>query len=365
VVTLATPIPMKQVDDLLFERPIALRASGLVKQYGSSTIVDHVNIVASKGELLALLGPSGCGKTTTLRMIAGLEEPDAGEIEINGKVVAGAKVYEPPERRQVGMVFQDGALFPHLSVEKNVGFGLRRGGDRRDVISDVLRLVGLAGYEQRMPYELSGGEQQRVALARALAPKPAVILLDEPFSSLDAELRRSLRVEVREILERAHATAVLVTHDQEEALSRADRVVVMWDGRVVQEASPEELYFRPATKAIGVFVGNAQFIPGVATGRQVDCVLGSLPTDRAASGAVDVMIRPESLRVSPPGDSAPANATVLSRQFFGHDQLLTVEFDAGCVLNVRLGTYGGVRNGSRIHVRVRGAVQTFPRQNET
>jgi iron(III) transport system ATP-binding protein len=344
------------------ERLLALRVTGLVKRFGSLPVVDNVDLAAAKGELLALLGPSGCGKTTTLRMIAGLDVPDAGVIEVNGHVVADSSRSEPPERRQIGMVFQDGALFPHLSVAKNVGFGLRRQDNRREIIADALRLVGLAGYENRMPHELSGGEQQRVALARALAPNPAVILLDEPFSNLDAELRRSIRMEVRDILGRAKATTILVTHDQEEALSLADRVLVMWGGRITQDASPEEIYFRPASKAIGIFVGEAQFIPGIAHGRRVDCVLGELPADGAAAGPVDIMIRPESLRIAPPGEAENANATVLSRHFFGHDQLLKVRFDSGCVLNVRLGTYGGIRPGDRVYVRVRGAVRTFPRE---
>ena len=169
-------------------------------------------------------------------------------------------------------------------------------------------------------------------------------------------------MEVRDILGRAKATTILVTHDQEEALSLADRVLVMWGGRITQDASPEEIYFRPASKAIGIFVGEAQFIPGIAHGRRVECVLGELPADGAATGPVDIMIRPESLRITPPGEAELANATVLSRHFFGHDQLLTVRFDSGCVLNVRLGTYGGIRPGDRVFVRVRGAVRTFPRE---
>ncbi len=344
---------------------LALRATGLVKRFGAITVVDGVDLTAAPGELVALLGPSGCGKTTTLRLIAGFEELDAGEIEINGRVVATANRSEPPERRKVGMVFQDGALFPHLSVARNVGFGLARGLDRRALIAEALKMVGLEGYEDRMPGELSGGQQQRVALARAMAPKPAIILLDEPFSNLDAELRASVRTEVREILAKANATAILVTHDQEEALSLADRVAVMWQGRIVQDAGPEELYHRPVSKEIGVFVGDAQFIPGTATGRRVTCELGDLPAHGTASGPVDVMIRPEALRMTPPTDQVPANATVLARLFFGHDQLMKIQLDSGRTLNARMGSYGGIRPGDRVHVGVRGAVLSFPPEEST
>ena len=342
----------------------ALRVRGLVKRFGALTVVDGVDFHAAPGEFVALLGPSGCGKTTTLRLIAGFDDLDAGEIEVNGRVVAGAGRFEPPERRQVGMVFQDGALFPHLNVAQNVGFGLPKGGDRKRLVADALAMVGLEGFAERMPHELSGGQQQRVALARALAPKPAVILLDEPFSNLDAELRAPVRTEVRDILRAAHATAVLVTHDQEEALSLADRVAVMWRGRIVQDAGPEELYHRPASREIGVFVGDAQFVPGEGAGRRVRCELGDLPASGAASGPVDVMVRPESLRLSLPTDGQPANATVLTRLFFGHDQLMKIRLDSGSTLNARLGTYGGIRPGDRVHVAVRGAVLTFPRDDQ-
>ena len=344
--------------------PLALRATGLVKRFGGATVVDGVNLTAAQGELVALLGPSGCGKTTTLRLLAGFEELDAGTVQINERVVAGPRSGEPPERRRIGMVFQDGALFPHMSVAKNIGFGLRRSEDRRNLIADALRMVGLEGFEDRMPHELSGGQQQRVALARAMAPRPAVILLDEPFSNLDAELRASVRTEVRDILAAVDATAILVTHDQEEALSLADRVAVMWGGKIVQDASPEELYHRPASKTIGSFVGDAQFITGTASGRRVTCELGDLPAHGAASGPVDVMIRPESLRLTPPGEATPANATVLNRLFFGHDQVMKLKLDSGLVVRARLGTYGGIRPGDRVHVGVRGAVLTFPREHQ-
>lgn len=343
--------------------PIALRCAGLTKRFGDSVVVDGLEIVARKGEVVALLGPSGCGKTTTLRLIAGFEAQDAGTIEIGGRLVAGPTpgLGEPPERRRVGMVFQDYALFPHLTVGKNVAFGLSRRGDRDDVVRSALATVGLRGFADRMPHELSGGQQQRVALARALAPAPDIILLDEPFSNLDAALRASVRAEVRQILAAANATAILVTHDQEEALSLADRVAVMWNGSVVQDATPEGLYHRPATKRIAEFVGDAQFLHGIASGRRVSCELGEIPINGAAEGPVDIMLRPESLRLTPVSEEHPANGTIETRLFYGHDQVMTVRLDSGSLLRVRLGSYGGIRPGGRVQVAVRGAVLTFPR----
>lgn len=344
------------------ERSPALDCSGLIKCFGGTVVVDGVSLRAEEGEFVALLGRSGCGKTTTLRMIAGLERPDAGTIRIGGRLVFGQGVNEAPERRHVGMVFQDAALFPHLSVGRNVGFGLTRHAEAQRLVAEALELVGLEGYADRMPHELSGGQQQRVALARALAPKPSLILLDEPFSNLDAGLRSTIRTEVRQILASVRTTAILVTHDQEEALSLADRVAVMQEGRIVQDASPEELYHRPASRQIGIFVGDAQFLPGEATGRRVHCELGDLPMYTAMDGIVDVMVRPESLRLSLPTDGQIANGTVLARLFFGHDQLMKVRLDSGSVINARLGTYGGIRPGDRVHVALRGAVLTFSRE---
>ena len=336
----------------------ALRCEGLVKHFGGVRVVDGLDLTAERGEIVALLGPSGCDKTTTLRLIAGFEEQEAGTIEIAGRQVAGAGRFEAPERRRVGMVFQDYALFPHLGVARNVAFGLPRGSDRDRRVSAALAIVGLDHLADRMPHELSGGQQQRVALARALAPEPAIILLDEPFSNLDAELRASVRADVRRILAAAGATAVLVTHDQEEALSLADRVAVMWDGAIVQSATPEELYHRPVDRAVAAFVGDAQFLPGDGRGRRVRCDLGDLPTHGTADGAVDVMLRPEALRLAL---DQTGNGTVLAREFYGHDQLMTVGLDGGRTVRARLGTYGGIRPGDRVHVTVRGAVLTFPR----
>ena len=338
-----------------------LEITGLVKRYGGIAVVDGIDLSVRQGELLAILGPSGCGKTTTLRLVAGFEEPDRGAIAIGGETMSRPGRCEPPERRRVGMVFQDGVLFPHLSVGDNVGFGVDAA-QRRQRVEWALDVVGLSGMGKRMPYQLSGGQQQRVSLARAIAPNPRIILLDEPFASLDAALKTRLRTEMRQVLRDISATAIWVTHDQEEALSLADRVVVMFDGRVAQHATPEELYHRPVSRKVGSFVGDAQFLPGQAHGRIVSCELGELPTFGAMSGPVDVMIRPESLRLSPTAEAEP-NGSVTDRLFFGHDQLLRVRLDTGATLNARLGSYGGIRLGDRVHVSVRGAVLTLERKD--
>jgi iron(III) transport system ATP-binding protein len=346
--------------------PLALNVRGLEKRYGDTVVLRGLELDAERGEFLALLGPSGCGKTTALRLIAGFERPESGLIEIGGETVCAAGSFgnrwTPPEARRVGMVFQDYALFPHLSVGRNVAFGLPRNGSDRDArVASALALVGLSGLGDRTPDQLSGGQQQRVALARALAPGPEVILLDEPFSNLDADLRASVREEVRQILREAGATAVLVTHDQEEALSIADRVAVMLDGRIIQVGPPEALYHRPASRTIAEFIGDVQFLPGLASGRRAATALGDIPLHAAHDGSVEVMLRPEMLRLAPASDGGEPGvpATIVSRAFFGHDQLLTLRLESGELLKARLGAYGGFRPGDRVSVSVRGGALAF------
>jgi len=271
--------------------------------------VNAINLNISKGTIVTLLGPSGCGKTTTLRLIAGFERPETGSIRLNGRTVtADTGIWIPPERRGVGMVFQDYALFPHLTILENVAFGLRMDGRaKRKRINEVLELVGLSGLEKRYPLQVSGGQQQRVALARALAPQPVVVLLDEPFSNLDAELKKHVRQEVREILNGAGTTAIFVTHDQKDALAISDRLVVMKDGRIEQDDVPFNVYRFPATEFVASFVGQANIIPGILSekGNMVETVIGQIPFSGKIrdgfSREVKLSIRPESIRLDPQG----------------------------------------------------------------
>src|SRR3990170_5657667 len=246
--------------DLTMSGPV-ISVRGATKRFGSTVAVDRAELAVERGELLALLGPSGCGKTTLLRLIAGFDEPDGGSVWIEEDRVAGEGAWVPPDRRHVGMVFQDYALFPHLAVEANVGFGLPRR-ERAARVAEVLELVGLAEYAGRFPHELSGGQQQRVALARAVAPRPSIILLDEPWSNIDPLLRASMREELASILRAVDVTVVLVTHEREEAFAVADRIALMRAGRIVQADAPENLYYAPASRWAAEFVGAANFLPG-------------------------------------------------------------------------------------------------------
>ncbi|HEU4567304.1 MAG TPA: ABC transporter ATP-binding protein [Marmoricola sp.] len=293
-----------------------------------------VDLHVEQGQFTTVLGPSGCGKTTLLRCLAGFEVPDHGSITLAGRaMVAPGRRPVPAHERGVGIVPQDGALFPHLTVGQNVAFGLtdRRRRDRGRRVDEVLDLVGLLGFDRRRPHELSGGQQQRVALARALAPAPRLVLLDEPFSSLDAQLRASLRTEVRDLLSGLGTTAVLVTHDQEEAMELADRLVVMREGRVVQAGTPQETYQRPQDLDLARFLGDAVVVEGridAARPDQVECIFGRLPIGswHGGSGSCRVLIRPEDIRV----DEAEApedrrTCTVTGCSFYGHDALLRVQ----------------------------------------
>jgi iron(III) transport system ATP-binding protein len=328
----------------------AIRLDGISKWFGATRAVEDVTLAVERGELMSVLGPSGCGKTTLLRLIAGFEAPDRGSVEVGAETVAGPGILVPPERRRVGMVFQDYALFPHLSVEANVAFGLSRRTreERESLTRRTVELVGLQHKTGRHPHELSGGERQRVALARALAPEPEVVLLDEPFSSLDATLRADLRREVELILRDAEATALLVTHDQEEALSLADRVAVMREGRIVQVGAPEEVYGRPASRWAAQFVGEVNVLAGVAREGGVETELGRFDLRAPATGTVHVAVRPEQLELSARHDG---NAEVVSREFRGHDVLYRLRHEGGRTVLVQLPSLELYEVGARVFVR--------------
>jgi iron(III) transport system ATP-binding protein len=309
----------------------ALVCRELSKSFDGVRAVESLDLDVPAGSLTALLGPSGCGKTTALRLIAGLERPDSGTVEVRGRLVAGGGTWVPPERRRVGMVFQEWALFPHLDVAANIAFGLD--GDAHDRVAVMLELAHLDGLAHRMPHELSGGQQQRVALARALAPGPDLLLLDEPFSNLDAQLRAEVRGQVRDILEATGTTAVFVTHDQEEALSIADRIAVMVDGTVRQTASPFEIYTAPRDARVARLVGQANLVTAVVTDGRAISALGDVPTPGMPDGACELLVRPESIEIVA---DASGSALVVDVEFFGHDQLIRCRLAGGEELSVRL-----------------------------
>ena len=360
----------------------ALRAG-----YGDHTVVDGLDLIVPSGSLTAVLGPSGSGKTTLLRVLAGFLKPTEGTVTFGDRLVAGAgpgfpHAFVPPEKRRVGIVPQEGALFPHLDVRANVAFGLPRGSSElRDEstvrVAEVLDLVGMSDYAHARPHELSGGQQQRVALARALAPRPDVVLLDEPFTALDAGLRSRLRSEVRELLRAVGTTAVLVTHDQEEALSTADLVAVMRDGRVVQIDAPVAVYAAPADLGVARFVGDAVELPVTTLGSSVTCALGDIEvthgesTDGHAASAPArdwvVVLRPEQLSLSPADPTltaTPGTGVVRETSYHGHDSLLRVELSDGSVVPVRVpGGTPPPRPGDQVMVQVRGAGRVYPQMS--
>ena len=314
-----------------------VRLENLARQYDAERAVDGLSLEVRDGELLTLLGPSGCGKTTTLRMIAGLERPTNGTVRIGDQTVAGATEFVPPEERDIGLVFQDFALFPHLSVAENVGFGLEGWDENRkaDRIEELLHLVGLGQHSEKMPSQLSGGQQQRVAVARSLAPEPDVLLLDEPFSNLDVRLRVEMREEVRRILKEAGVTAISVTHDQEEALSISDRVAIVNDGRIEQIGKPETVFENPESRFVASFLGRASFLRGRVRGDIVETSLGRLETSQlngpvsAYDGAtIDVLVRPDDLEAIPTNE-ANADGRIVHRQYTGPSFVYRVELTNG------------------------------------
>jgi len=328
-------------------RPV-LEVNRLRKHFphAEAAAVERVSLSLGEGELMALLGPSGCGKTTTLRMIGGFEPPDEGTITLDGHDIT----HLPPEQRGIGFVFQDYALFPHLNVLENVKFGLRamsrKQADAR--AHEMLKLVGLDDLAGRKPHQLSGGQQQRVALARSLAVGPKLILLDEPFSNLDAKMRVETRQEVRKLLKSTGAAGILVTHDQEEALAMADRIAVMDKGRVVQIGTPDEIYRNPATAFVANFIGRSNILTGNASGMNVQTAFGNLPLSRAANGAVNLAVRPEQIML----EADPAGPAVITgREFRGHDQIYWVQEGDRCMMVIS-GPGADHTIGTKVRLRI-------------
>ncbi len=357
----------------------ALLIRDLSKSFGDTVAVREATFEVTRGEIVALLGPSGCGKSTTLRMIAGFERPDSGLVLVNGETAVGPDVWQPPERRRVGIVPQDFALFPHLSVAENIAFGLADGHhawwtrpwrrlrhERPPArVAEMLELVGLRDFGERYPHELSGGEAQRVALARALAPEPAAVLLDEPFSNLDQNLRASLRLAMRRILKAADTAAVFVTHDREEALSLADRVAVMREGRIEQIGPPDDIYYRPETRFIGSFVGDANILPATSVRGGAETELGFVilvnPEEGDDGRSLDVLLRPEQLALKRAEANDAGAGRVINSEYYGHDQVVRVALPSGHRVETRLRTETVWHPDDPVHVIVLDDAVGFPR----
>ena len=323
-----------------------LKLQELSVSFGSKQAVRDLSFEIAEGELVCLLGPSGCGKTTTLRAIAGLERPQSGRIGVAGRVLSDARDTVPPPRRGIGYLFQDFALFPHLTVAQNIAYGMSRQQRAADIgrVESLLERIRMRHLAARYPHTLSGGEQQRVALVRALAPRPRVVLLDEPFSSLDASLRGGLREETIRILKDAAVTVLMVTHDPEEALLSADRIVLMRDGEAVQTGTPDALYTAPVDAFTAAFFGAVNRVPGTVEGEEIRTCLGAVANPGFRDGApVEVLIRPDGLSIAPDGDGGSGPVM----------QVCSVHF-AGASSVVRLGPEQGAREHDHFHARLPG-----------
>jgi iron(III) transport system ATP-binding protein len=338
----------------------ALEVSGIAKSF-STPVLRDVSFGVEAGQLVAILGASGSGKTTLLRLIAGFERPDAGQIQLGGEVIASAAVFKRPEARKIGYVAQEGALFPHLTVADNITFGLSRTQRRaRHRVAELLAMVDLPeNYADRAPQSLSGGEQQRVALARALAPEPKLVLLDEPFSALDAGLRAETRGAVAAAIKAAGAAAILVTHDQAEAFSMGALVGVLQNGVLAQMSAPETLYRRPASEGVANFVGDAVFCAGMAGHGRVQCGLGDLPLAGGAVGPVSVMVRPEQIKIEPDARRGGVAAVINNVTFYGHDAVVGLKLPDGAPVTARVFSHAVPKPGSEVWLVVEGEVAAF------
>jgi iron(III) transport system ATP-binding protein len=345
-----------------------LAVSALNKAFADQRVLADVDLDVPEGSLTAILGPSGRGKTTLLRVIAGFDHADSGTVTLGGTVVDGPGAHVPAERRRIGYVPQEGSLFPHLSVAANVAFGLPRRERSSQVIADLLDAVGMTDLGGRYPHQLSGGQQQRVALARALAIRPSLVLLDEPFAALDANLRSTIRADVRRLLNEQGATAVLVTHDQDEALSTADRVAVLRDGKIAQCAAPQDLYTQPADPELALFVGEANLVDGILDDDSVDTLLGPLLVHsgtRAAlkPGPVTVLVRPEQINIHAKNGGRGPAGRIVACGYHGHDAVVQVKLELPGSPFLVVRTLGGCEypTGSPVTLRASGPVLAWPR----
>ncbi len=323
---------------------------GVSHSWAGEEALRNVDLEIADGEVMCLVGPSGCGKTTALHLAAGIEPLATGEIRIGDEVVAGNGIHRPPEVRGVGLVFQEFALFPHLSVADNIAFGLRGRRQAKATVEDLLDMVGLGGYAEKYPHMLSGGEQQRVALARALAPKPRILLLDEPFSGLDVRLRESVRDQTLEILRDIGTTTLIVTHDAEEALYLGDRIAVLQGGRLLQSGTPGAVYQRPATAFVARFLGDVNWLHGTAAPGRIHSPVGDVLADGFITGQrVDVLIRPEGLHLTPEGDGP--GARVIERRLVGHSTLVSLRLGNGETLRARILGQTAPEPGTDVRIR--------------
>jgi iron(III) transport system ATP-binding protein len=366
-------LPTEQPETQLIKQSPILRIEEISKHFPHNPMaaVANISFTLMEGELLGLLGPSGCGKTTLLRMIAGFEQPSSGTIELAGGLVNGVGCWLPPEKRNTGMVFQDYALFPHLTIADNIAFGLRckqshlTRKEIKERVSEVLVLVGLTGLEKRYPHELSGGQQQRIALARALAPQPALILLDEPLSNLDVQVRLRLRHEVRRILKQSGTSAIFVTHDQEEALAISDKIAVMRQGVLEQLGTPEQIYAQPASRFVAEFVTQANFLPAQRQDNLWETELGNFEISTPNIYGIhqgELMIREEDLRIQP---DDTALVVVRDRQFLGREYRYCLQTASGHRLHARTHISTQLSIGTKVQVSVNfREVQFFPLSSE-
>ncbi|MCB4768478.1 ABC transporter ATP-binding protein [Ancylobacter sp. Lp-2] len=340
-----------------------LTIDGLGKSYGQVTALDDVSLRVEAGRRTAVVGPSGSGKTTLLRLIAGFEAPDRGRIEFDGVLMADGPAHVPAHRRGIGIVAQDGALFPHLSVAENIGFGIPRGTpDRERQIAELLDMVELdRPMLERRPHQLSGGQQQRVALARALGRKPRLILLDEPFSALDTGLRENMRKAVARVLQAAGITTILVTHDQTEALSFADQVAVLRGGRLVQAGTPRALYLQPRDRETALFLGDAVLLPALARDGHADCALGSVPIRPDRQGRVELMLRPEQIRLVHEETDGAGIGRVIDVEFGGAVCTVTVALEGTSLplLTIKTSSLAPPGPGDRVRLDIDGSAHVL------